>query len=197
MLSLSFTPLVPWPVLAAFGVLAAILAVLAVLARGRTALLRAVALGLVLLALANPSLVREDRDPVKDVAAIVVDRSGSQTLGDRPAMTDAVKAELERRFGALSNIEPRFIEVGDAQGSEGDDGTKLFTALTQALADVPPERIAGVVMLTDGVVHDIPASLATLGLKAPLHVLVTGRPDERDRQIKMLEAPASASSART
>ena len=189
MLSLSFTPLVPWAVLAAFGVLAAILAVVAVLARGRTALLRAVALGLVVLALANPSLVREDRDPVKDVAAIVVDRSGSQSLGDRPAMTDAVKAELERRFGALANIEPRFIEVGDAQGGEGDDGTKLFTALTQALADVPPERIAGVVMLTDGVVHDIPASLATLGLKAPLHVLVTGRPDERDRQIKMLEAP--------
>ncbi|CAO4162979.1 hypothetical protein [Methylorubrum populi] len=189
MLSLSFTPLVPWPVLAAFGVLAAILAVVAVLARGRTALLRAVALGLVVAALANPSLVREDRDPVKDVAAIVVDRSGSQTLGERPAMTDAVKAELERRFGALANIEPRFIEVGDAQGAEGDDGTKLFTALTQALADVPPERIAGVVMLTDGVVHDIPASLEALGLKAPLHVLVTGRPDERDRQIKMLEAP--------
>ena len=189
MLSLSFTPLVPWSVLAAFGGLAAILAVVAVMARGRTALLRAIALGLVVLALANPSLVREDRDPVKDVAAIVVDRSGSQSLGDRPAMTEAVKAELERRFGALTNIEPRFIEVGDAQGAEGDDGTKLFTALTQALADVPPERIAGVVMLTDGVVHDIPASLGALGLKAPLHVLVTGRPDERDRQIKMLEAP--------
>ncbi|MDF9794575.1 hypothetical protein M2440_005276 [Methylorubrum extorquens] len=140
MLSLSFTPLVPWPVLVGFGVLAVILAVVAVLARGRTALLRAVALGLVIAALANPSLVREDRDPVKDVVAIVVDRSGSQSLGDRPAMTDAVKAELERRFGALANIEPRFIEVGDAQGGEGDDGTKLFTALTQALADVPPER---------------------------------------------------------
>ena len=58
MLSLSFTPLVPWPVLAAFGVLAAILAVLAVLARGRTALLRAVALGLVLLALWAAGLPR-------------------------------------------------------------------------------------------------------------------------------------------
>ncbi len=177
MLSLSFTPLVPWPVLAGVSVLAAVLVAVAILARGRTALLRALALALVIAALANPSLVREDRDPVKDVAAIVVDRSGSQSLGERPAMTDAVKAELERRFGSLTNIEPRFIEVGDAQGGEGDDGTKLFTALTQALADVPTERVAGVVMLTDGVVHDIPASLETLGFKAPLHVLVTGRPD--------------------
>jgi hypothetical protein len=187
MLSLSFSPLVPWPVLIAFGVLVVVFAVLAFLARGRTAILRALALALVLLAIANPSLVREDREPVKDIAAIVVDRSGSQALGDRPAMTDAVRAELQRRFGALTNIEPRFIDVPDAK--EGDEGTRLFTALSQALADVPAERLAGVVMLTDGVVHDIPASAAALGLKGPLHVLVTGHPDERDRQIKLIEAP--------
>ncbi|RZK89707.1 MAG: hypothetical protein EOO66_15420, partial [Methylobacterium sp.] len=104
-----------------------------------------------------------------------------------PAMTDAVRAELQRRFGALTGIEPRFVDVPDAKDS--DDGTKLFTALSQALADVPPERLAGVVMLTDGVVHDIPASAAALGIKGPLHVLVTGHPDERDRQIRLIEAP--------
>mgnify|MGYP002654019295 CR=1 FL=1 len=36
---------------------------------------------------------------------------------------------------------------------------------------------------------DIPASAAALGLKGPPHVLVTGHPDERDRQIKLIEAP--------
>ena len=191
MLSLSFTPLLPWPVLAGLGIVVAPLAVLATVARGRTALLRVLVLALVLAALANPALVREDREPVKDIAAVVVDRSGSQGLGDRPQMTDAVRAELQRRFGALADIEPRFIDVPDARGSEhgGDDGTKLFTALGQALADVPPERLAGIVMLTDGVVHDIPASMAQLGIKAPLHVLVTGHPDERDRQIRLIEAP--------
>ena len=187
MLSLSFTPLVPWPVLAVLGVVALVLVVLAVVARGRTALLRALVLALVLAALTNPALVREDREPVKDIAAVVIDRSGSQTLGDRPQVTDQVRAELQRRFGSLANIEPRFIDVPDA--GEGDDGTKLFAALGQALADVPPERLAGVVMVTDGVVHDIPTSLAQLGIKAPLHVLVTGHADERDRQIKLIEAP--------
>ncbi|MBX9931276.1 MAG: hypothetical protein K2Y56_07025 [Methylobacterium sp.] len=187
MLSLAFTPLVPWPVLAGFGIVVALFCILAIVARGRTALLRAVALALVLLAIANPSLVREDREPVKDIAAIVVDRSGSQALGDRASMTDAVRAELQRRFGSLTNIEPRFIDVPDA--ADGDEGTRLFTALSQALSDVPPERLAGVVMLTDGVVHDMPASVAALGIKAPLHVLVTGHPDERDRQIKLIEAP--------
>lgn len=187
MLSLSFTPLLPWPVLAAFAVLVLVLAFLAVVARGRIALLRVLVLALVLAALANPALVHEDREPVKDIAAVVIDRSGSQSLGDRPQVTDQVRAELQRRFGSLTNIEPRFIDVPDAR--EGDDGTKLFAALGQALADVPPERLAGVVMVTDGVVHDIPPTLAQLGIKAPLHVLVTGHPDERDRQIKLIEAP--------
>ncbi|WP_375455474.1 hypothetical protein [uncultured Methylobacterium sp.] len=186
MLSLSFTPLLPWPVLAVLALVVVPFIGLAFLARGRTAALRALTLGLVLAALTNPALVREDREPVRDVAAILVDRSGSQALGDRPAVTDRVRAELQRRLGGLTNIEPRFIDVPDAGG---DDGTRLFAALGQALADVPPERLAGVVMLTDGVVHDIPASLAALGIKAPLHVLVTGHPDERDRQIKLLEAP--------
>ncbi len=186
MVSLSLTPLVPVPVLWGLAGLVVVLAVLAVVARGPVAILRAVVLALVLAALANPSLVREEREPVRDIAAVVVDRSGSQALGDRAEVTERVKAELQRRFGGLAEIEPRFIEVPEAGG---DDGTRLFSALSTALADVPPDRLAGVVMLTDGVVHDIPANAAALGFKAPLHVLVTGRPDERDRQIRLIEAP--------
>src|SRR4051795_10464995 len=186
MLTLSFSPLVPSLWLWLLGAAAAALVVLAVVSRGQVAVARALALALVLLALANPSLVEEEREPVKDIVAVVVDRSLSQTLGDRAAMTDRVRAELQRRFANLPDAEPRFIETGD---SEGDDGTRLFSALANGLADVAPDRLAGVVMVTDGVVHDIPASIAQLGFRAPLHALVTGHPNERDRQIKLLEAP--------
>jgi len=186
LLSLSFTPLVPVPVLWAVGAVAAVLAVLAVVSRGPVALLRALALALVLLALANPALVQEEREKVKDIVAVVVDRTTSQTLGDRQAMTDRVRQELERRFGSLQDVEPRYIEATDGTG---DDGTRLFAALSNGLADVPPDRLAGAILVTDGVVHDIPPNIESLGFKAPLHVLVTGRPDERDRQIKLLEAP--------
>ncbi len=185
-LSISFSPLIPAYALWAVAAVAALLAILALISRGPVAILRAVALGLVLLALANPSLVQEERDKVKDIVAVVVDRSTSQTLGDRRAMTDQVKAELERRFGSLPDVEPRFI---DAEDGGGDGGTRLFAALSNGLADVPPDRLAGVLFVTDGVVHDIPNSVEGLGFKAPLHALVTGRPDERDRQIKLLEAP--------
>jgi hypothetical protein len=186
MLTVSFSPLVPIEALAALGVVVALLVVLAAVSRGAVAAIRAAALALVLLALTNPSLVQEDREKVKDVVAVVMDRSTSQTLGDRAALTDKVRAELQRRLGALPDVETRFV---DALDSEGDEGTNLFAALSNALADVPPDRLAGVVMVTDGVVHDIPASAASLGFRAPLHALITGRPNERDRQIKLIEAP--------
>ncbi|HEX2125999.1 MAG TPA: hypothetical protein VHF45_05500, partial [Thermoleophilaceae bacterium] len=186
MLSVSFAPLIPDYALWALAAAVALLALLALVSRGPVALVRAVALGLVLLALANPSLVQEEREKVKDVVAVVIDRSTSQTLGDRPAITEQVRAELTRRFGPMTEVEPRFIEAEDG---EGDDGTRLFAALTNGLADVPPDRLAGVIMVTDGVVHDIPPAVESLGFSAPLHALITGRPNERDRQIKLLEAP--------
>ncbi|HKG85433.1 MAG TPA: hypothetical protein VKB16_20130 [Beijerinckiaceae bacterium] len=186
MLSLSFSPLLPAWALWALAAAVAALVLIAALSRGPVALVRAAALALVVAALANPSLIQEEREKVKDVVAVVIDRSTSQTLGARAAMTDKVRAELQRRLGAMPDVEPRFVDAGDA---ENDDGTRLFSALSNALADVPPDRLAGVVMVTDGVVHDIPASTALLGFRAPLHALVTGRPDERDRRIALTEAP--------
>ena len=186
MLSVTFSPLIPDYALYALAAMVVLLAALAVVSRGAVALVRAVALALVLLALANPSLIQEERDKVNDIVAVVVDRSTSQSLGDRRAMTDDVRAELERRFAGMADVETRFIEADDG---DGDDGTRLFAALTNGLADVPPNRLAGVLLVTDGVVHDIPAAVESLGFRVPLHALVTGRENERDRQIKLIEAP--------
>jgi hypothetical protein len=184
--SFSFSPLLPTSLIVILAIVALVTALLALVVRGRAGLARGLALGLIVLALANPSLVSETRESVKDIVAIVVDRSGSQLLGPRAAQTEAALAAVQRRLGDISNIETRLINVGD---SEIGDGTRLFTALSQGLSDVPAERVAGVIALTDGVVHDIPANPAALGIKAPVHALVTGRLDERDRRVDVIEAP--------
>ena len=186
--TLDLSPLLPWPVLAGLA-----LAALAVVALGiyagqrRSAVLRALALALILGALCDPSFVREDRQVEKDVVAVVLDRSGSQAIGERTAQTNKVRDLLEQAFQALGTIEPRFIET--SRTDAGNDGTKLFAALNAGLADVPPDRIGGVLMVTDGLVDDIPQDAAALGFKAPLHVLVTGHPGERDRRIELTETP--------
>ena len=93
-LGVSFAPLVPaYVVWAAFGV-AALISIVLLLARSRGALMRAIALALMVLALANPSLTREDRDPIPSVAAVIVDKSPSQQFGDRAQQTEEARAAL-------------------------------------------------------------------------------------------------------
>ncbi len=186
-LGVSFAPLVPaYVVWAAFGASLLISAVL-LLARSRGAAMRAVALGLMVLALANPSLTREDRDPIPSVAAVIVDKSPSQDFGDRNAQTEAARATLVERLKRIPGLEVRVAEAGAADGET--DGTRLFSALSATLADVPPDRVAGAIMITDGRVHDVPADAAALGFRAPVHALITGRKDEIDRRVVLTQTP--------
>ena len=186
-LGVSFAPLVSdYVVWAAFGV-AVLISALLLLARSRGAPMRAVALALMVLALANPSLTREDRDPIPSVAAVIVDKSPSQNFGDRNAQTDAARAALVERLKRIPGLEVRVAEAGEADGET--DGTRLFSALSATLADVPPDRVAGAIMITDGRVHDVPADAAALGFAAPLHALITGHADEIDRRVVLTQTP--------
>ena len=186
-LGVSFAPLVPaYVVWAAFGVAALISAVL-LLARSRGAPVRAAALALLVLALANPSLTREDRDPVPSVVTVIIDKSPSQNFGDRNAQTEAARATLVERLKRIPGLEVRVAEAGEADGET--DGTRLFSALSATLADVPPDRIAGAILITDGRVHDVPADVTALGFAAPLHALITGHSDEIDRRVVLTQTP--------
>jgi len=179
--------MVPLPLLIGLAVLAALAAGAAIVLAGRSAILRALALVVLTTALADPSLVFEDREPVKDVVSVVVDRSASNRLADRSAQTDAAVAEIERQLRGIPNVEPRIVDLRDAQGT--NDGTRLFEALSNSLADVPSERVAGAIAITDGLAHDAPANAEALGLRAPLHVLTTGRNAEIDRRIVLVDSP--------
>jgi hypothetical protein len=186
-LGLSFDPLIPLPWLIAVGGVALLVAALVLVARARGAVFRALAIALAVLALANPSLTSEEREPLSTVVAVVVDKSASQEFGDRTAMTEAARAELKQRLERFPNAEVRWVEAGSGSGEV--DGTRLFTALSAALADVPPERVAGAIFLTDGRVHDIPATAAALGFRAPVHAIISGHPGERDRRVALTSTP--------
>src|SRR3954451_15554625 len=184
---LSLSPLLPPALIVALAIAAALVVALAIYARRPGAFLRALGFALVIFALLDPSLVRQDREPLKDVVPVVLDQSGSQTIGERRVQTERARAELEKSFGSLGNVETRFIE--SSRNDAENDGTRLFSALNSGLADIPPERIGAAILVTDGVVHDIPPNTDALGFKAPLHVLVTGHEGERARRIDVLEAP--------
>jgi hypothetical protein len=184
---ISFSPLVPVEFLWAAAVIAAVVAALLVLAHSRGVLIRIAALALMLLAPANPTLTREERDPLTSVAVVVVDTSLSQNFGDRAVQSEAARAAVTQRLQRIAGIETRVIEAGQADGET--DGTRLFGALSATLADVPPDRVAGAIFITDGRVHDVPSDAGALGFAAPVHALITGTPDEKDRRVVLIAAP--------
>ena len=184
---IAFAPLVPAYVLWAAAIVALIASAMLLLIRSRGALMRATAFALLILALANPSFTREDRDPIPSVVAVVIDKSPSQSFGERSKQTEEARTALTERLARIPNLDVRVVEAGVADGET--DGTRLFNALGAALADVPPDRIAGAFMITDGRVHDVPTDASALGFAAPLHALVTGVANERDRRVVLTTAP--------
>src|ERR671935_698276 len=184
---IAFTPLVPTVVLWIAGAAIVVIAALLLLGRSRGAAVRVAALTLILLALASPSFTREDREPLSSVAAVVIDKSPSQNFGTRNQETAKAQEALVDSLKKIKGLEVRVVEAGQADGET--DGKKLFGALSSALSDGPVDRVAGAFLITEGRVHDIPANAAALGFQAPVHALITGQKDERDRRIAITAAP--------
>jgi hypothetical protein len=122
------------------------------------------------------------------VVALVVDRSQSQAIGKRTAQTDAALAAVQERLARFPQFEARIVEAGQAGAADERVATRLFDAAAQALRDVPPSRIAGTIMITDGQVHDIPTGDGAAAT-GPLHALITGEEGEFDRRIRFERAP--------
>lgn len=181
-----FDPLIPLPLLIGLAVLAAF-GILLALWRGLSGwALRGLAAAVVLAALAGPSYQTEDRAPLSDIVLLLEDESASQRLADRADQTDAAAKAMADRITARPNTELRRINVPD--GAE-DAGTRLMTKLADALAEEPRSRIAGILAVSDGRVHD--ADLP-LDLPAPLHLLQTGLAEDWDRRLTVRNAPAFA-----
>ena len=160
---LAFAPLLPWTFIALLGVPAAVLLAIAAVRGGRGVGLRAAALAVLVLALTNPRAVRENREPRPDVAVVVVDQSDSQAVGGRAAQREAALDAVRAALSRFDDLELRIVRTGGADDAER--GTRLFAALAQTLAQVPRQRFAGAVLITDGQVHDVPADPAALPLE--------------------------------
>ncbi len=188
--SLGFSPLLPWWAIAAFAVAAAALLGLGIWRRARGTVWRLLACACLALIAAGPSLVEQKREAQRDVAAVVVDESPSMRIGERQKIAADALQDVTGQIANIPGLELRVIHAGAPSGdiTASDQGTQLYTALARGLADVPRQRIAGAVMISDGEIHDMPLP-GRLDFAAPLHVLLTGKPGEADRRLAILDAP--------
>ncbi|KAA2213441.1 hypothetical protein [Teichococcus oryzae] len=179
---LDFAPILPPWLLLALGAVALLALGVALWRRARGTGWRALSFVVLLLALANPRLVEETREIRPDIALLVQDRSDSARIGPRAAQLDAARQAIEEAASRIPDLELRVVDLPEG----GQQGTRLFSAIDRALADIPRARLAGVIALTDGQAHDVPAQPS---FEAPLHLVLPGRAGETDRRIRVIEAP--------
>lgn len=187
---ITWAPLVPWIWIAVLAAVAILLSAFALFVRAAGAPLRILALAVLLLALANPSLITETRQHLGDIVLLVSDETPSQDIGQRGAQREEALAGLTSAIDAMEETELHVIHSGSDNLDHAASGTRLFADIERSLATLPRDRIAGVILLSDGQVHDVPTDFESLGLSAPLHLLLTGEAEEVDRRLTIGQAPS-------
>lgn len=188
-MTVNFVPLMPWQAIAALGAVAFALFVLALLRGARGTWWRGLALALVFLVLCNPSLMQEQREAVKDTVLVVTDNTPSVKIGTRPALVGGAMENIRTQLAALPDLEPVYLTV-----ESEEDETRLWNAMREAVTEQEGNALAGVILVTDGQVHDAPpAPLEDGRLKdIPIHTVYTGARDEKDISVVVTQAPRYA-----
>ena len=199
LVNLTFDPILPWWGLVFVAIFPLILCGYALLLQVQGSLLRLCAFFILLLLLTNPSIIIKQHRPLSDIGLVVVDESASQDIGLRHQQTDQALTRLRKHVKNWQNFELREIRVGnqvtrqEPKKKTNDvsylDDSLLFTALESELRQIPRERIAGIVLISDGQIHDIPSTASALGTTAPISLLLTGTDKERDRRLTIVQAP--------
>ena len=183
---IAFAPHLPLWLLAVFGGIALAILAFSVYRQAHGAWARLFAFIVLILALANPLIVKETREGLSNIVALVIDRSQSMEIGTRSADAEKALAAMREKLKGM-NVELREAEIRTNAEAGDAGGTALFAALNAALSDAPPDRVAAAIVITDGEVHDAPDP-KTFHPGAPFHVLLTGAPNERDRKLTVVRA---------
>ncbi|MFY9287245.1 MAG: hypothetical protein WAO98_01960 [Alphaproteobacteria bacterium] len=179
-LHIIFSPLLPMEALQLLCGLAICLVIYALYKRSKGSVGRAVTFALLTLIFFNPSLIAEQREPLKDTALLVIDDSASMKLGKRGEQAAHVLESLQKKLAAFPDLEVETLHV------KGSHESNLLRALEQKLGAIPRDRLAGIIAITDGQIHDKNET----EINAPLHALIAGNHNETDRRIVIKQAPA-------
>ena len=200
-LAITFAPFLPWWSIAVLALAGAVFAGAGLAVGASGSALRLAAAAILTVALSNPSVTSEEREPLTDVAVLLIDESPSQSLADRAIQTEQAAAELTARLERPGrSLETRTVRLRHGAVEDAADGTRIMTPLREALADVPARRIAGAIVVTDGQVHDLEpfgdgeqaegAETRAAPFPAPIHVLLSGQRGEADRRLTVIESPS-------
>ena len=146
-------------------------------------ILRTILICIILMCIANPVIVSENRENIPDTVAIILDLSPSQSINNRKEIAQQTYNKLKKKLEKIDNLDLRFKTIN------GKNGTKIFEPLSSMVGDIHVDRLAGAIIITDGQIQDMPKNLDSYNFKAPMNFLLTGEKNEKDRRLIIESAP--------
>ena len=181
--SLNFYPFIPINLLFLLILLSLSVVFIGFKLRAPGNIFRATLICLILLSIANPIIISENRENIPDTVALILDLSPSQNINNRKSLAqnsyNSIKTELEK----INNLDIRLKTIN------GKKGSKLFEPLASMVGDISSDRVAGAIIITDGQIEDAPSILENYNFKAPINIILTGEKQEKDRRLIIESSP--------
>ncbi|MBE7635536.1 hypothetical protein GUA87_01670 [Sneathiella sp. P13V-1] len=193
--SLELAPLIPIVWIGLLMGVAALLCAAAWWLRIGGSLMRILAFGLLSIYLLKPVMTQEKRDPLQDVAIVIVDKTDSQKIGGREDDVSKTHQEIHNRLSEFENLEiiTSYVQNPKAGSGAEDIGTALFENLKETLKSVDRGRVAATFLVTDGQIHDIPKTTSDIfDNTGPIHTALTGTRNQTDRVLELIAPPTFA-----
>ena len=181
--NISFYPYISYTLLYFLSFLSLIIVLIGFKYKASGNILRTILIFLILICIANPSIVSENRENIPDTVALILDVSPSQNINNRNKIAQEAYDNLKNKLQKIDNLDLRFKII------QGKNGTNIFEPLSAMVADIPPDRVAGAIVITDGQIQDAPEDLDKYNFKAPVNFLLSGKKDEKDRRLIIESAP--------
>ena len=181
--SLNFYPLININFLIALMILSLIVIFIGFKLKAPGNIFRAMLLFLIILSISNPTIISENRENIPDTVAVVLDLSPSQDINNRKDIAQKTYNNIKNELEKINNLDVRLKTIN------GERGSKIFEPLNSMIGDVPAERLAGAIIITDGQISDAPTLLDNFNFKSPINVLLTGNKEEKDRRLIIESSP--------
>ncbi len=182
--NIGFDPYLPLGFIIGFAALVIIFAAYGGYQKLGSFILRVIGLTALCAALLNPQTIIEEREPLSDIVLVLIDESQSMSVGTRASQLSAAQTRLTNELNALDGIETVTATIKPDR-----NGTQLISGMIDELTDLPRSRLAGIIALTDGQVHDLPEDVTGLVPDGvPFHALIIGNNEARDRRIRAIRA---------
>ncbi len=143
----------------------------------------------------NPQINKKNAEYHKDIVIVVSDMTQSIIETRKAKEVELISKDLSRQLKEIGNIEQiniklenyKKIELSNAKEIE----TSLFREVNNVINNLNIERLSGIIIITDGQIHDF-HNYNKLLSKTPIHYILVGNKNEKDRILKTTNIPKYA-----